>query len=434
MWYQSALPLICRSAYPAGQAALLHNLRLGRTASSFLAYLDQYPESASVIKYLRIEDDGSRSWGDQGLDWLDRPKNFLSILERCEKLEAVHLTIRAGAQAPRTPGLQRPIVLPEKCRILSVGKGTTHDGGSLLGTLSSGIWRLHADTVRLECITSSDLVTAEPSIGTPINRFISARHLIIDVKRDNPNVYYPSQFSGFLASLETLPSALTIKKMRLDSSAFRMMVQHCGPSLDYLHFTWSAPASPTAQSTEYIDYLYGGRYNPLIVGTVLLPCKNLREIKIDIVDLVPLRGMRFPSSVKKLTVQWWTFRHFFTEFFPWLQNHLCTDDPQLEFLQIDIMKNWAARETHDVENTRRSESEIVQLVDDFCIAKAATQLCENHGVKTMPQDLEEAWKATRKAELPVQMWQEVCRRLGTELQSLGEGRASSGTLSNPFQI
>jgi hypothetical protein len=430
---QKSLPLICRSSYPAAQAALLYNLRLTRLAVSFPEYLEKYPEAASAIRYLRIEDDVPGAWGEVMKRWLDMPSHFLPILEKCKKLEGVHLSIRVGETAP--PGQrERPFVLPEGCRVLSVGKGGSGSGGSLLGTLSQGGWKLHADTVRLECITANDLTISSSTPGTTRNRFISARHLVIDIKRDNPNVYYPSQFSEFLASLETLPRALTIKKMRLDSSAFRIMVQNSGPSLEYLHFTWSAPASSSMIfAREYIDYLYGGRYNPLIVGTVLLPCRNLRQVKIDIVDLVPLRGMRFPPSVKKLTVQWFTYRHFFTEFFPWLQNHLCTDTPELDELHIDIIKSWEARGSYDLANTRRLDSEMVQLVDDYCIAKAATQLCENHGVRTKPANLEQAWKATRKAELSDDEWRELSRRLGSELQdSARSGNPSEPT--NPFQV
>lgn len=423
--HQSPLPLICRRSYPAGQAALLQILTISRSAVTFTDYLRTHPGAALGIRHLRIQESRTHApilttgpLTSTALYWLDRPRHFVPLLELCTKLESVHLSVRSAAPAWECEHGRQPIALPATCKILSLRRAKWSSyNASLLDTLALN-YRVAADTVRFECATSEDLIASSPHApGTPRRRFISARHLVIDVKRDNPNVYHPGQFGDFLASLTTIPRALTIRKLRLDSSAFRAIVQHCGPSLDFLHFTWSTPASEGAGSCEIIDYLYGGRYNPLIVGTVLLPCRNLREVRIDIVDLIPLRGMRFPASVRKLTLQWWTARHFFTEFFPWLQNHLCTDSPLLETLTIKILPNWSTREYHDADNARRAESEIVQLVDDYCIAKAATRLCENHNLVTEPASFEQAWKSVRKLELADSVWREVCRRLGTEMNA-----------------
>ena len=493
---QNALPLTCKAAHPAGQAALLHTASVPRSFSGFLSKCDEdgNADDAALVRHLRITTDFSV--GPAAHAWLDTPSAFRRILDRCTKLETVHLAIRTGSSsldaAPSLPPYfaawmqhsrngHGQLAIPETCRLLSVSLSPSPGGppggaSTLLDTLAHGGWHLHCvGGVRLDCRTMQDLVlSSSPGASGPArprHRFISTDHLILATQHDSGGkVYYPMQFHSLLASLVHYPKALTVLTTRMDSAGLGRLLSEMGSALRYLRFTWSAyvpyeqagsdvqeasgsragPVTPTRPRRRIVDYLYGSTYNPLLVGNVLRPCVNLEEVRVDIVDLVPLRGMRFPPSVKKMTVQWHilpldeaenahheTTPHrdsrprgvtFFSDFFPWVQNHLCMGEVALSELRIDIVRYDDVRMEEkadgnaDGSRQRRAprtasgdlsplSPRLAMLMDDYVVLKATLELCKAHSITVRPPNLLQVWKTVRKVQLGQGDWSVLEKRL-----------------------
>jgi hypothetical protein len=498
---QNALPLICKAAHPAGQAALLHTASVPCSFTGFLSKheKDRNEDDAALVRHLRITTDVPvvSTCGPAANAWLDTPRAFRGILDRCSKLETVHLAIRAGSSSfdasPSQPPYfaawmqhsrhgHRQLAGPDGCRLLSVSLspdpgGPPEGGSTLLGTLAHGCWHLRCvGGVRLECRTTQDLVlSSSPGLSGPArprHRFISTDHLILATQHDSGGkVYYPMQFHSLLASLVHYPKALTVLSTRMDSAGLGRLLSEMGPALRYLRFAWSAyvpheqaesdaqattgssegPITPTRQRRRIVDYLYGSTYNPLLVGNVLRPCVNLEEVRLDIVDLVPLRGMRFPPSVQKLSVQWHILpldeskgahEHatphrdsrprgvaFFSDFFPWLQNHLCMGEVALSEVRIGIVRydDDATVEKEVEENadgdreqkaTRTASGDLLplspklaMLLDDYVVLKATLELCKAHAITAQPPNLLHVWKTIRKVQLGKDEWSALEKRL-----------------------